>query len=256
MTGQNELPTLPAMNIISRLLLGLSLLLSLFSLPAEDKKSDAESFIGWLLQEDRDLTGVPFADVVKATSGKKVLPLDAGSSADRELLEKLGRALDEVLNRMNQPDSPAQKQKRINEVSSHFENEIRRVLDAHPDFSCDYPKLKSGKVQRSGYPDLRLVDKKNGRVIYIDPKLFEAGNRTSTLRTFYFEPNADPNKILEDAHHMLIGIEHGGKQGDLWKFQHWELVDLSKFRVRLKAEFQGSNRDLYRPEAIVGTSRK
>jgi len=31
-------------------------------------------------------------------------------------------------------------------------------------------------------------------------------------------------------------------------------VDLSKFKVRLKAEFQGSNRDMYRPEAIVATS--
>ncbi|HEX4665495.1 MAG TPA: hypothetical protein VH207_02755 [Chthoniobacterales bacterium] len=32
------------------------------------------------------------------------------------------------------------------------------------------------------------------------------------------------------------------------------LVDLAHFHVKLKAEFQGSNRDLYRPEAIVATS--
>jgi hypothetical protein len=32
------------------------------------------------------------------------------------------------------------------------------------------------------------------------------------------------------------------------------MVDLASFQVRLKAEFQGSNRDLYRPEAIVATS--
>jgi len=29
------------------------------------------------------------------------------------------------------------------------------------------------------------------------------------------------------------------------------LVDLSQFKVKLKAEFQGSNRDMYRPKAVV-----
>jgi hypothetical protein len=54
----------------------------------------------------------------------------------------------------------------------------------------------------------------------------------------------------------LVAIEHDEKSGGRWKFQRWELVDLSHFRVRLKAEFQGSNRDMYQPGAIVGTSQK
>jgi hypothetical protein len=41
-----------------------------------------------------------------------------------------------------------------------------------------------------------------------------------------------------------------------WKFTRWDLVDLSRFTVKLKAEFQGSNRDMYRPEAIVAASEK
>jgi len=41
-----------------------------------------------------------------------------------------------------------------------------------------------------------------------------------------------------------------------WNFIRWDLVDLSQFKVKLKAEFQGSNRDMYRPEAIVATSAK
>ena len=36
----------------------------------------------------------------------------------------------------------------------------------------------------------------------------------------------------------------------------WDLVDLSRFTVKLKAEFQGNNRDMYRPEAIVASSAK
>jgi len=42
----------------------------------------------------------------------------------------------------------------------------------------------------------------------------------------------------------------------MWKFTRWDLVDLSRFTVKLKAEFQGSNHDLYRPEAIVAASAK
>jgi hypothetical protein len=35
-----------------------------------------------------------------------------------------------------------------------------------------------------------------------------------------------------------------------------DLVDLAHFKVRLKAEFQGSNRDICRADAIVATSGK
>ena len=157
---------------------------------------------------------------------------------------------------MNAPDSPAQKQKRINEVSSHFEDEMKRVLNQTPGFSCDFPKTAQGKTQRSGYPDLRLVDQKSGRALYLDPKIYEASSRNSSLRTFYYEPKTDTGKINDDANHLIVGIEHTGKERGEWKFTNWELSDLSKFRVRLKAEFQGSNHDLYRTEAIVGSSRK
>jgi len=34
------------------------------------------------------------------------------------------------------------------------------------------------------------------------------------------------------------------------------MVDLAQFKVKLKAEFQGSNRDMYQPEAIVASSAK
>jgi hypothetical protein len=205
---------------------------------------------------DRELKEIPFAEVVTAATGRRILPFDLNNEIDRELLSKIGAAMDEVLQRMNATNSVAQKQRRINEVSSHFEDEMKRVLNDTPGFSCDFPHLASGKIQRSGYPDLRLVDKKSGRVIYLDPKLYEATSRSSSLRTFYFEPKTDTNKILDDAHHLIVGFGHDGKQNGSWKFLSWELVDLSQFKVRLKAEFQGSNRDMYRENAIVGRSRK
>jgi hypothetical protein len=183
------------------------------------------------------------------------VPLDKTNAIDRELLAKIGRALDTVLHNLKAPGGAAQKKRRIHEVSTLFEAAMKTELNAVEGFQCDYPRLASGAFQRSGYPDLRLMDRKSGRVIYLDPKLFEQGNRNSSLRTFYYEAKRETNKILDDAHHLAVGFKHDGRQEGIWKFSGWELVDLANFRVKLKAEFQASNRDLYLPEAIVGTSR-
>jgi hypothetical protein len=222
---------------------------------AQDKEAESRALVRSLMQSGGELKQIPFSEVVFGATGRKILPLDAAREADRELLAKLGKAMDEVLQRMNATNSPAQEQRRINEVSAHFENEIKRVLDALPGFACEVPLNAQGRAQRTGYPDLRLVEKQTGRVIYLDPKLYERGSRQSSFRTFYFEPKIETNKILDDAHHLLVGIEHDGRQDGFWKFLNWDIVDISHFQVRLKAEFQGSNRDLYRSELIVGTSR-
>ncbi|HXT41635.1 MAG TPA: hypothetical protein VN887_16630 [Candidatus Angelobacter sp.] len=223
---------------------------------AADPHEAAGTAVSSLMRDEVALNGIPFAEVLKAATGRTIIPFDSTNAVDRALLTRIGGALDKVLEQMNAPGSPAQKEKRINEVSAHFEKAIKDELNRIPGFECDWPKTASGKIQHSGYPDLRLLDKATGRVTYLDPKLYERGSRDSTFRTFYYEPKKETNKILDDAHHLIVGIEHDGEKKGQWKFLHWELVDLSRFRVRLKAEFQGSNRDMYRPEAIVGTSRE
>ena len=212
--------------------------------------ADVPSLVTTLMNDEAELNGVPFSKVVHAATGKRVVPLNMTNAVDRELVAKIGRALDEVLKKLNVPGNQAQSKRRINEVSALFETAMKAELNAIEGFECDFPRLASGARQRSGYPDLRLVDKRSGRVLYLDPKLFEQGSRASSLRTFYFEPKRETNKILDDAHHLTVSFEHDGKTG-AWKFLGWELVDLANLRVKLKAEFQASNRDLYRPEAVV-----
>jgi hypothetical protein len=63
---------------------------------------------------------------------------------------------------------------RINEVSSYFEDTLRKLLSSAAGLSCDSPPTIEGKTQRSGYPDLRVVD----------PKLYAVGSRNSSFRTF------------------------------------------------------------------------
>lgn len=200
------------------------------------------------------MRALPFGDVITAATGKHVRAIDPQNEADQRVLKVLRTALDEIVRRMNEPDSPIQSVARINEASSHFEDMLREILNGQAGFSCDFPKTVQEKVQRSGYPDLRLVDVASQRIYYLDPKLYAAGSRTSSFRTFYFEPKITTNKVRDDAAHLILGFEHETRKAGHWNFTRWDIVDLSHFKMRLKAEFQGSNRDMYRPEAIVGSS--
>jgi hypothetical protein len=60
-----------------------------------------------------------------------------------------------------------------------------------------------------------------------------------------FEPKLATNKVRDDAVHLVVGFEHEPREKNrTWRFTRWDLIDLAGFNVKLKAEFQGSNRDL------------
>ena len=196
-----------------------------------------------LLGENLSHRTFSFATVAEACSGKRVLPLTQ-DVAHQRVTTAIEKALQATLAELNPPDSPVRKLRRINEASKFFEDAIRKHINETPGVKCDTPTTRSGEHQRSGYPDLRVIDEASKLVFYLDPKLIEQGSAESTFRTFYFEPKNETLKITEDAVHLLVGIEHDGKEG-AWQFTGWRLVDLSQLRVRLKAEFQASNAELY-----------
>lgn len=222
----------------------------------EASKPSVDQLVPWLLREDQELREIPFSQVVFAATGKRVLGIDPKKEADARVIKNISDVLNEVMKRMNAPDSPVQNLARINEASSHFEDLLRELLNRLPGFTCDFPRTSEDRVQRSGYPDLRLVETTTNRIFYLDPKLYAAGSRDSSFRTFYFEPKITTNKVRDDAVHLLVGFEHAPRTAGHWTFTRWDLVDLSHFKVRLKAEFQGSNRDIYRPEAIIATNEE
>lgn len=213
-------------------------------------QGSVQVFVEWLLEDGERLEDVRFAEVVEAVSGKKVLALDLTNRTDAAMAEEIQRAVHRMLRAFKSPGHPIHEVGRINEVSGHIEKFLLSELDASDAFVCAIPTNAVGEFQRSGYPDLRFLHKASGRVFYLDPKVYKMGSETSSFRTFYFEPKRETNKILEDASHLILGISHGGKVDGCWQFDAWKLVDLVDFRVRLKAEFQASNRDLYREEAV------
>ena len=216
-----------------------------------DPPPGKDALIRWLVAHQDDLDNVAFSDVVRAVTGKRVIPVDG--KRDGRLLDKLGTALDAALAALNDPKHTIHLAGRVNEASRHIEDEIRRQVNQIPGWKCTIPLTREGKEQRSGYPDLRVVTG-DGVILYLDPKLHEAASRGSTLRTFYYEPRNLTGKIQDDAIHLLVGVEHTGGGAKAMRLTKWELIDVSRIRVRLKAEFQASNADMYRPETIVRRS--
>lgn len=197
-----------------------------------------------LMGENLDDRRFRFATVMNAASDKLVLPLGPGQPSHRRVLDAIDASLKRSTEILSREDSPVREHRRINEVSRHFEDALRLDLDATEGLSCDIPTTREGKQQRSGYPDLRVVDEASGDIFYLDPKLVENNSWDSSFRTFYFEPKNENLKINDDAVHLLVGIGHDGKSGE-WRFDSWKVIDLSKITLRLKPEFQASNRDLY-----------
>lgn len=217
----------------------------------EERKADSAdtALIRGLLKEDLSNREFDFHVVVAAVSGKKVMPAKGRESRAR-VTAAITAVMDKLLVEMNGEDSPIRGLRRINEGSRFFEDRLMEGLENMEGITCGIPPTREGSAQRSGYPDLRITDEATGDVYYLDPKLMERGSAASSLRTFYFEPKDNTLKITEDATHLLLGIEHDGKDGE-WEFLGYQLVDLSELKVRLKAEFQASNRDLYKEPSVL-----
>lgn len=218
------------------------------------EKSDDNALIKRLLAEDLGTRKFSFAQVIESSSGKKVLPFDKKKPEHAVVMARIRHSINKAIVELNRSDSPIKKLRRINEASRYFEDLLLIEIAKHQDLTCMIPLNKRGNAQRSGYPDLRIEHTPSKAVFYLDPKLYEEKSRSSSLRTFYYEPKTNTIKILDDAVHLLLGISHDGVDGD-WTFTNWELVDLSKFKVRLKAEFQASNKDLYHKANIIESSK-
>ncbi len=211
---------------------------------------DLPRIIRWLLEDPSRLEGIPFPEVIAATTGHRVLPLDANDAVDAAIVKHVRTTALAVMATLNAADSPLKGLRRINEASKFFEDHLVKALN-NAEFTCTFPLTAKGDVQRSGYPDLQLVHRASARITYLDPKLFEKSGRASTLRTFYFEPRGKTNKVTQDAHHLLLGFAHDGKDG-AWQFLSLDVIDVFHLKVRLKAEFEASNKDVYRPDSQVG----
>ena len=73
---------------------------------SDPAKAPVDRLIPWLLDEDRQLRGVPFNEVIFDTTGKKVIAFNPNDDVDRAMVSAIGQVLDETVKRMNAPIIP------------------------------------------------------------------------------------------------------------------------------------------------------
>ena len=123
------------------------------------------------------------------------------------------------------------------------------------------------EAESLGFKSYFFIEHQNAPFAYISaPNVYLAAlaRETSSLRfgpMVYQLPMHHPIRLAQDAamvDNLSQGrLEFGAGYGiHAHEFTRWELIDLSGFRVRLKAEFEGSNADMYREAAVVAGSAK
>ena len=106
-------------------------------------KGPVDQLIPWLLDEDQQLRGIPFSELIFYTTGRKVLPFETSNAVDQRVAKAISAVCNETMNRLNASDSEIQNIDRINEVSSHFENALRELLNATAGLHRSQPRASS-----------------------------------------------------------------------------------------------------------------
>src|SRR6266699_2986329 len=71
-------------------------------------KAAVDQLIPWLLDENQQLRGVPFSELIFDTTGRKVLSFEANNAVDQRVAKAISTACDETMKRLNAPDSVIQ----------------------------------------------------------------------------------------------------------------------------------------------------
>jgi hypothetical protein len=127
--------------------------------PAQQKSQandPVDQLIPWLLDEDRQLRGIPFAEVILDATGKRVLPVNTKDEIDQRVIKQISAACDETIKRFNMPDSTIQNVARINEASSRFEDTLRQLLNAAPGLNCDFHAQRKAACSVPAIPTCAL----------------------------------------------------------------------------------------------------
>ena len=147
------------------------------------------------------------------------------------------------------------RRRRPNEVGNVIEDYVKRGI-LSLGLPVTTPVTRNGSQQTRGYPDLEMTDRA-GRKVYIEVKTFSSSTVDQTQRTFYMSVPANDGhcKVNADAMHLLVSFrmesstDHSGIS--CLRPVAWAVVDTCRLTVRMKHEFNASNRQVYRPEHIL-----
>lgn len=198
------------------------------------------------------MKGIPFSVAIKALTGCDVLAFDSSLNENKKLLEQLSKAAQFAGKKAYQKGIFTD---RPNEAGNRIEPFVVEALKS-VGLKADKPVSKSGKKKVAGYPDIQIEDQ-NGRIVYLDCKTYNTKTKDQSFRTFYFSPSEDP-KITRDAFHLLMSFELETEEREgktVFVPISWQIYTLDKLLVQIKHEFNASNKDLYKEEALLAQGR-
>lgn len=217
----------------------------------EDRQTELEAALEQMLKR---VSGVPLSVVVKALAGCEVIPVDASSPEDKELLEKLDIAIRAAAAVVRQ--APIVRP-RPNEVGNDIEVFVKNALTAQG-FRVAKPTSKNGAAKGVGYPDILIFDR-HGRPTYIECKTYSADTAASSMRSFYVSPS-ESFKVSHDARHLVLSYEMVKTPIErsinaAYTPVAFKLVDATELLCDVKYEFNASNRRLYDEALILDSGR-
>lgn len=229
-------------------------------IPAKASTADEtgpSSFLRWLLLQNGgpEAVTVGWPELVRATTGKQVSPLDPAHPIDATITARFGTALDLILPRINRTDGALRTQALLTsaEISSRSAEQLRTALMTA---ATTVAGLSDTPLSEGSYPDFRCVDVASGRTYYFSVALCPPGGREAALRALTYRANEASKRITADGCCLLIVIEHNGKAGTELAFLNWELIDLAKVSVRCAVRFEADENALHQPGTVIADGRK
>jgi len=202
-----------------------------------------EAFVSSFVEGENIVKEEEFVKIVEAATGYQILPIDPEYEIDTIIMDELKGVLNQAIKKFNAADGTIK--------DRQLESTLIELLNGCPGFKCDFARNAKGNIQRTGYPNLRWRDEESGRVVYIAPRIIKVGNQDSSLQSFNYTPSRSVGKIHDDGNHLLISLEHKN-----WQFSNWYIVDLYRFKVRMRIEFEANNKEVYIPEYIISDSNQ
>jgi len=196
--------------------------------------------------------GVSFPVIVESSTGFKVFGVD--KEKDTDLIDDIASIARLITRRYYKVFVTRETYRMvIKKVAKAFRpNEVGRVLEYEI-----YNTPKNFKVikevmplKQVGYPDIKLIDQTGG-VTFVDIKATTRPDVGSPRDFYYSTKEKTIEKINSDGLHLLLGFIIKEVKPEQFITVGWKLVDLSKIKVSIKAEFNADNLEIYKQEAVV-----
>lgn len=215
-------------------------------------KQRAEMLENVLAQMLKPIKDIPFSTIIKSISGFSVVPICKANVDDKAVISSLTKAAKHCMKAVRAKPII---RPRPNEVGNDIEEYVKAAV-IKAGLKCERPRTVSGKLKSTGYPDLLVYDAKN-RPIYLECKIYSAGTKGSTMRSFYLSPSED-FKVGMDARHLLIAFgmvnkNVAGTRNSEYTATEFKLVDLRDLLCDVKNEFNSDNIRLYGQDKLLAS---